>query len=100
MYTPPINPSPIKEQYDRDTKMGVLKRPSPDEDNDWYFREVYSAKANGTPRRSVDYRPLNKWVKRDAFATVSLSCSTTHSRQHMENNHRYLEWLSFSTTAP
>ena len=39
--------------------------------NDWCFREVYSAKSNGNPRRTVDYRPLNKWVKRDAFATES-----------------------------
>ena len=63
--------TPIKEQYARDMKMGVLERPPPDENNDWCFREVYSAKANGTPRRTVDYRPLNKWVKRDAFATES-----------------------------
>jgi hypothetical protein len=61
----------IKEQYARDVKMRVLERSPPDEDNDWCFREVYSAKANGDPRRTVDYRPLNRWVKRDAYATES-----------------------------
>ena len=61
----------IKEQYARDEKMNVLERPPPDEDNDWCFREVYSAKASGEPRRTVDFRPLNRWVKRDAYATES-----------------------------
>ena len=46
--------TPIKEQYARDMKMGVLERPPPDENNDWCFREVYSAKANGTPWRTVE----------------------------------------------
>ena len=62
----------VREQYERDEKgYGVLERPSPDGDNEWCFREVYTAKTNGDPRRTVDYRPLNKWVKRDAFATES-----------------------------
>ena len=48
-----------------------LERPPPDEDSEWCFREVYTSKANGEPRRTVNYQPLNKWVKRDAFATES-----------------------------
>ena len=62
----------IKDQYKRDEKgLGVLERPPENEDSEWCFREVYTAKANGDPRRTVDYRPLNKWVKRDAYATES-----------------------------
>ena len=62
----------VREQYLRDEKgLGVLERPPPDDDSDWCFREVYTAKANGEPRRTVDYRPLNRWVKRDAYATES-----------------------------
>ena len=62
----------MREQLTRDEKgLGVLERPPPDEDSEWCFREVYTAKANGEPRRTVDYRQLNKWVKRDAFATES-----------------------------
>ena len=61
----------IKEQYARDVKMQVLERLPPGETDDWCFREVYSAKSNGDPRRTVDFRPLNKWVKRDAYATES-----------------------------
>ena len=49
----------------------MLERPPPDEDSEWCFREVYTSKANGEPRRTVNYQPLNKWVKRDAFATES-----------------------------
>ena len=62
----------VKEGLLRDEKgLGVLERPPPDEDSKWCFREVYSGKPNGGVRRTVDYRPLNKWVKRDAFATES-----------------------------
>ena len=35
------------------------------------FREFYTAKANGEPCRTVDYRQVNKWVERDTFATES-----------------------------
>ena len=62
----------VKDQYARDERgLGVLERPPPDENSDWCFREVYTAKANGEPRRTVDYIPLNRWVKRDAYATES-----------------------------
>ena len=63
--------SKVKELYAKDLSMGVLERPPPDEDNDWCFREVYSSKSNGEPRRIVDFRNLNHWVKRDAYATES-----------------------------
>ena len=49
----------------------MLERPPPGENSDWCFREVYTSKSNGELRRTVDYRPLNKWVKRDAYATES-----------------------------
>ena len=62
---------PVRELYARDKSMGVLVSPPSGGDNDWCFREVYTAKANGEPRRTVDYRPLNRWVKRDAYATES-----------------------------
>ena len=62
----------VREQLKRDEKgLKVLERPPPDEDSEWCFREVYTSKANGEPRRTVNYQPLNKWVKRDAFATES-----------------------------
>ena len=61
----------VKDMYAKDLAMGVLERSPPDEDNDWCAREVYSAKANGKLRRTVDYRNLNRWIKRDAFATES-----------------------------
>ena len=60
----PIHWQPaIKEQYAKDEALGVIERPPPNENVDWCFREVYSAKSNGEPRRTVDFRPLNKWVK-------------------------------------
>ena len=59
----------IKEQLATDEVSDVIERPPPEEDSDWCFREVYSSKSNGKPRRTGDFRKLNKWVKRDAFAT-------------------------------
>ena len=59
----------IKEQLAMDEASDVIERPPPEEDSDWCFREVYSSKSNGKPRRTGDFRKLNKYVKRDAFAT-------------------------------
>ena len=59
----------IKEQLSRDNALDVIERPPPEENTDWCFREVYSSKSNGKPGRTVDLGNLNKWVKRDAFAT-------------------------------
>lgn len=62
----------VKELYAKDIALGVLEPAPADEDNEWCHREVYIAKGSGEPRRTVDYKPgLNRWVKRDAYATES-----------------------------
>ena len=54
-----------------DNPICVVTGPA-DEDNEWCHREVYVAKSSGKPRRCIDYKPgLNRWVKRDAYATES-----------------------------
>ena len=69
----PINwQEPIKELYKKDLNLGVIEPAPADEDNEWCHREVYVAKGSGKPRRCIDYKPgLNRWVKRDAYATES-----------------------------
>ena len=63
---------PVKELYAKDLALGVLEPSPTNEDNEWCHREVYIAKSSGEPRRTVDYKPgLNRWVKRDAYATES-----------------------------
>ena len=62
----------IKELYKNDLNLGVIEPAPADEDNEWCHREVYVAKSSGKPRRCIDYKPgLNRWVKRDAYATES-----------------------------
>ena len=69
----PINwQKPIKELYENDLALGVIEPAPADEDNEWCHREVYVGKSSGAPRRCIDYKPgLNRWVKRDAYATES-----------------------------
>ena len=63
---------PVKELYAKDLALGVLEPSPTNEENDWCHREVCIAKSSGGPRRTVDYKPgLNRWVKRDAYATES-----------------------------
>ena len=54
----------VREQMTRYEKsLAVLERPPPDKNSEWCYREVYTAKANVEPRRTVDYRQLYKCVK-------------------------------------
>ena len=69
----PINwQKPIKQLYANDLELGVIEPAPADEDNKWCHREVYVGKSSGAPHRCIDYKPgLNRWVKRDTYATES-----------------------------
>ena len=55
----------------RDEAIGVIERIPYDEPVSWCHRLVVTRKHNGTPRRTVDLSPLNKYCKRDTFPTES-----------------------------
>ncbi len=72
-------PSPVplhwqQKVYDdllRDEALGVIERVPYGEPVTWCHRMVITRKHDGTPRRTVDLSPLNKYCKRETFASES-----------------------------
>jgi hypothetical protein len=61
----------VKAGLDRDCRLGVLERVPPNTPVIWLSRMVLQAKANGEPRRTVDYQALNKHAPRQTHHTRS-----------------------------
>ena len=63
-----------QEVYDdllRDEALGVIERVPYGDPVTWCHRMVITRKHNGSPRRTVDLSPLNKFCRRETFATES-----------------------------
>ena len=52
----------------RDEALGVIEKVPYGEPVEWCHRMVVTRKHDGTPRRTVDLSPLNKYCKRETFA--------------------------------
>ena len=50
----------VKDDLDRDVKIGVLEKVPPNTPVTWCSRMVVTAKSDGSPRRTVDLQPQNK----------------------------------------
>ena len=59
----------VKNELDRDVKMGVLEKVPVGTPSEWCSRMVVVAKPNGKPRRTVDLKALNKTAKRQTHPT-------------------------------
>ena len=57
----------VKEQLDSDVRLGVIEKVT--EPSQWCHRMVFVGKPDGTPRRTVDLQPLNKWCEREEWVT-------------------------------
>ena len=55
----------------RDEALGVIERVPYGEPVTWCHRMVVTRKHDGSPRRTVDLSPLNKFCRRETFATES-----------------------------
>ena len=55
----------VESDLKRDEALGVIERVPIGEPVDWCHRMVVTRKANGSPRRTVDLSPLNKFCKRE-----------------------------------
>ena len=55
----------ISSQLKRDEALGVIERVPPNTPVTWMHRTVYTPKADGSPRRTVDLQSLNKYCVRD-----------------------------------
>ena len=56
----------VKRQLYEDVQKGILKKVSPGTPVDWCMRMVCVPKPDGSPRRTVDDQPLNRFCKRKA----------------------------------
>ena len=61
----------VYEDLIRDEALGVVERVPYGEPVTWCHRMVISRKHDGSPRRRVDLSPLNKFCRRETFATES-----------------------------
>ena len=59
----------VQDDLLRDEALGVIERVPYGEPVTWCHRMVVTRKHDGTPRRTVDLSPLNKYCKRETFAT-------------------------------
>ena len=61
----------VREDLFRDEALGVIEKVPYGEPVTWCHRMVVTRKHDGTPRRTVDLSPLNKFCKRETFAAES-----------------------------
>ncbi len=61
----------VYEDLLRDEALGVVERVPYGEPVTWCHRMVVTRKHDGSPRRTVDLSPLNKFCQRETFATES-----------------------------
>ena len=59
----------VKRGLDRDCKLGVLEKVPVNDPVIWSHRMVISPKSDGSPRRVVDFTPLNKFAPRQTHHT-------------------------------
>ena len=62
----------VKEHLDRDDRLGVLEKVPVGTPDTWCHRMVIVGKANGEPRRVVDFQPLNQHATRETHHIKSL----------------------------
>ena len=61
----------IEQELHRDIKLGILERAPHGEPTEWCFPMVVTRKHDGTPRRTIDLSPLNKYCKREIHTSKS-----------------------------
>ena len=61
----------VLDELNRDVALGVLERVPYGQPTEWCFRMVVTRKKDGSPRRTVDLSPLNKFCLREAHSSRS-----------------------------
>ena len=61
----------VKASLDRDINLGVIEPVPIGDPVTWCHRMVICAKKNGTPRRTIDFQPLNVYTSRETHHTQS-----------------------------
>ena len=61
----------VREELERDVALGILEKVPYGEPTRWCSRMVVSRKHDGSPRRTVDLSPLNKFCEREVHPSKS-----------------------------
>ena len=61
----------VKADLDRDVRLGIIERVPQGEICEWCSRMVITPKANGKPRRTIDFQELNNVTSREVHHTPS-----------------------------
>ena len=61
----------VKEDIDRDVRLGIIEPVPQGTVTDWCSRMVIAAKANGDPRRTIDFQRVNEATRRETHHTPS-----------------------------
>ena len=72
----------VKQDLDRDVRIGVLEKVPVNTPSIWCSRMVVTAKSNGEPRRTVDMQPQNRWSVRQTYPTESPFTLATRIPNH------------------
>lgn len=59
----------VKNQLDKDVAMGILRKAPVGEPTEWCMNMVTVAKKDGSPRRTIDFQPINKYCLRETHHT-------------------------------
>ena len=60
----------VKAQLDRDVKLGVIEKVPSDTDTTWCHRMIIVPKKDQTPRRTINFQPLNNVAQRQTHHTI------------------------------
>ncbi len=61
----------VKADLDRDVRLGIIENVPQGEISEWCSRMVITRKANGKPRRTIDFQELNRATLREVHHTPS-----------------------------
>ena len=59
----------VKQQLDKDVELGILHKAPLGEPTEWCMKMVTVPKKDGSPRRTIDFQPINKFCKREVHHT-------------------------------
>ena len=59
----------VKRQLEKDIEMGIIRKAPIGEPTEWCMRMVTVSKKDGTPRRTIDFQPINKYCERETHHT-------------------------------
>lgn len=84
----------VYQDLERDVKLGVLVKVSPNTTVTWCSRMVVTAKSDGSPRRTVDLQPQNKHCQTDTLRPKPIPPCCQRPTENQKDSKRHMAWAS------